>query len=51
MKGDYAGVKLTDGCLMIPRKSISGIIGIGPIEIEKYNPCNTCDKLDCVGRR
>ena len=50
MQGDYAGVTLTDGCLMIPRKSISGIIGIGPIEIEKYNPCNTCDKHDCVGR-
>ena len=51
MKGDYAGVRLNDGCLMIPRKSISGIIGIGPGEIEKYNPCETCDKYDCVGRR
>jgi len=51
MKGDHAGVRLTDGCLMIPRKSISGIIGIGPSEIEKYTPCNTCDKYDCVGRR
>ncbi|MFC1892457.1 vitamin B12 dependent-methionine synthase activation domain-containing protein [Chloroflexota bacterium] len=51
MKGDYAGVRLTDSCLMIPRKSISGIIGIGPSEIGKYNPCNTCDKYDCVGRR
>lgn len=51
MRGDFAGVSLTDGCLMIPRKSISGIIGIGPIEVEKYNPCNTCDKHDCVGRR
>lgn len=51
MKGDYAGVHLTDGCLMIPRKSISGIIGIGPSEIENYNPCKTCDKHDCIGRR
>ena len=51
MKGDYAGVRLTNGCLMMPRKSISGIIGIGPSEIGKYNPCNTCDKYDCVGRR
>ena len=51
MKGDYAGVNLTDGCLMIPRKSISGIIGIGPAEISAYNPCITCDKHDCVGRR
>ncbi|MFC1985264.1 vitamin B12 dependent-methionine synthase activation domain-containing protein [Chloroflexota bacterium] len=51
MKGDYAGVRLTDSCLMIPRKSISGIIGIGSSEVEEYNPCNNCDKHDCVGRR
>ena len=51
MKGDYAGVHLTDGCLMLPRKSISGIIGIGPCDVEDYNPCKTCDKHDCVGRR
>ena len=51
MKGDHAGVRLTDSCLMLPRKSISGIIGIGPSEIGEYNPCKTCDKYDCVGRR
>jgi len=51
MKGDCAGVQLTDGCLMLPRKSISGIIGIGSHDIEGYNPCKTCDKHDCVGRR
>ena len=51
MKGDHAGVLLTDSCLMMPRKSISGIIGIGPTEVENYNPCKTCDKQDCVGRR
>jgi len=51
MREDYAGVSLTDSCLMIPRKSVSGIIGIGSIEVEKYNPCSTCDKHDCIGRR
>jgi len=51
MKEDYAGVHLTDGCLMLPRKSISGIIGIGPCGVEDYNPCKTCNKDDCVGRR
>ncbi|MFC2067819.1 vitamin B12 dependent-methionine synthase activation domain-containing protein [Chloroflexota bacterium] len=51
MKGDCAGIRLTNGYLMIPRKSISGIIGIGPSEIEKYNPCNICDKYNCAGRR
>jgi len=47
------GVELTETCLMLPRKSISGIIGIGLPDqgIENYNPCPTCDKSDCVGRR
>ena len=51
MEGNCAGITLTDGCLMLPRKSISGIIGIGPVEVENYNPCKTCDRQDCVGRR
>jgi hypothetical protein len=52
MNGDTAGVRLTDGCLMVPQKSISGIIGIGPPnEVESYNPCKTCKKRNCIGRR
>ena len=47
------GVSLTENMLMTPRKSISGIIGIGSPgrNIEKYNPCLTCQKKDCPGRR
>jgi hypothetical protein len=48
---DCAGIHLTDSCLMIPRKSMSGIIGIGGSDINGYNPCTTCEKHDCVGRR
>ncbi|MBA7643721.1 hypothetical protein ES703_51453 [subsurface metagenome] len=51
MNGDSAGVHLTKGYLMLPQKSISGIIGIGSREVEDYNPCKMCDKQDCVGRR
>ena len=52
MGDDTDGVRLTSGCLMIPQKSISGIIGIGPRNrVESYNPCLTCDKADCIGRR
>jgi hypothetical protein len=53
MKGDLAGICLTKQCLMIPRKSISGIIGIGPpgANVENYNPCKTCRKRDCPSRR
>ena len=44
-----AGIHLTDNCLMIPRKSISGIIGIGPSDngVNIYNPCKTCDQRNC----
>jgi len=51
MDGDSAGVQLTGGCLMLPRKSISGIIGIGSRRVKDYNPCKTCDKHDCIGRK
>ena len=46
-------IHLTNEYLMIPRKSISGIIGIGRDNdaIENYNPCKTCLKADCPGRR
>jgi hypothetical protein len=50
--GDLTGVRLTEECLMIPRKSVSGIIGIGlHDDVEYYNPCKTCKKRDCLGRR
>jgi len=51
MSGDSASIQLTDGCLMLPRKSVSGIIGIGSREVTSYNPCVTCSKRNCVGRR
>jgi len=54
VNGDSVEVSLTDGCLMLPRKSISGIVGIGSPSgnVESYNHCKTCDrKYDCPGRR
>ena len=53
LNGDTAGIGLTKSLLMIPRKSISGIIGIGSAnhKIENYNPCHTCKKKECPGRR
>ena len=53
LNGDTVGVQLTGECLMLPQKSISGIIGIGPSnsDVQDYNPCNSCKKYDCQGRR
>lgn len=51
MDGNSMGLRLTKECLMLPRKSISGVIGIGPRKMKNYNPCKTCNKRDCLGRR
>jgi hypothetical protein len=53
MTGKACGVRLTESGLMVPQKSISGIIGIGdsPYNVTQYNPCLTCSKKDCRGRR
>jgi len=53
LTGNTIGIRLTGECLMIPQKSISGIIGIGPssANVEDYDPCKTCRKKDCPGRR
>jgi len=53
LTGNTLGIRLTGECLMVPQKSISGIIGIGFSinDVENYNPCKTCTKQDCPGRR
>jgi hypothetical protein len=53
LNGEIADIRLTKTCLMIPQKSISGIIGIGPGNgtLENYNPCRTCKERHCPGRR
>lgn len=46
-------VRLTASCLMLPIKSISGLIGIGPpdkVNPDAY-PCEACEHPDCVQRR
>lgn len=50
---DATEVHLTDDCLMIPRKSLSGIVGIGAADagVQDYDPCGTCDRQECRGRR
>jgi len=47
------GVNLTEECLMVPRKSVSGIIGLGHLEKWqlRYSPCRFCTRMDCQSRR
>jgi hypothetical protein len=46
-------VRLTESSLMVPVKSVSGLVGIGPPEAvspDRY-PCAWCDRPDCNQRR
>ena len=46
------GVRLTESCLMVPLKSISGIIGIGKLDKTKPPPCLVCSrKASCPYKR
>lgn len=47
------GVRLTESCLMIPQKSVSGIIGIGKFDTTKRPPCLVvCSKrASCTHKR
>ena len=46
-------VSLSDECVMTPRKSVSGIIGLGWNEKHRLrlSPCRFCTRQDCKNRR
>lgn len=48
-----AGVSLTKNCMMVPKKSISAMVAIGPKDLfsKIKNQCVICDKKDCNHRR
>jgi hypothetical protein len=47
----FCGVSLTSTALMLPMKSVSGVIGIGPGVERKDYQCRICDHEDCYRRR
>jgi len=48
-----AGVTLSENCMMIPKKSISAIVGIGPKQLFSNikSPCAVCNMKVCGYRR
>jgi cobalamin-dependent methionine synthase I len=44
-------VTLTDSCLMLPIKSVSGIIGIGETVKKREYACQICKNKDCIYRK
>jgi len=47
---NFCGVSLTTTALMIPTKSLSGIIGVGPGEFLSVEQCSLCDMTNCFRR-
>jgi len=47
---DFCGVTLTESALMLPIKSVSGIVGIGANVERKDYICNRCGVKDCTYR-
>jgi len=48
------GLNLTESMMLMPRKSITAIIGLVPNSNEKFEikkSCSTCNKQDCLARR
>lgn len=47
---NYCGITLTESCLMLPVKSISGFIGIGnDVRFQKHE-CHHCNSINCLYR-
>lgn len=52
LEDEAIDITLTESFLMLPRKSTSGIIGLGSgSDVADYNPCRSCEKKSCAGRR
>ena len=48
LQNNHSGVELTESSLMMPAKSISGLIGIGEnVRFNQYS-CNICNQKDCI---
>lgn len=48
---NFCGIRLSESSLMLPLKSVSGIIGIGKKVKRLEYPCKICDKQKCFRRR
>ncbi len=54
LENDLIDVDLSESYLMAPRKSVSGVFGIGSRELvdkDETNPCKLCGMHTCVARR
>ncbi len=46
----FCGIRLNESALMLPTKSLSGLIGIGRDVVYRENICNHCNSVNCIYR-
>lgn len=50
--GRQIGITLTDGCLMVPTKSVTAVIGMSEVEHScQIEGCEACGNITCLYRR
>ena len=50
--GKQLGIRLTAGCLMMPSKSVTAVMGLGEMPCRcEVKGCEACEKKDCAYRR
>lgn len=47
----FCGIRLNSSALMIPIKSVSGVIGLGPLVRRQGYQCAVCEMEDCFRRK
>ncbi|MGE5314447.1 MAG: vitamin B12 dependent-methionine synthase activation domain-containing protein [Acidobacteriota bacterium] len=47
----FCGIRLTPSALMLPVKSVSGIIGVGALVKREQYQCSICDMHDCIRKK
>jgi hypothetical protein len=47
---NFCGIKLTSSALMIPIKSVSGIVGLGANAVKEEYDCSVCEDENCFRR-
>lgn len=48
------GLTVTESCMLIPRKSITAVIGLVPNQVNlmtKNKSCRTCSQINCLARK
>ncbi len=49
-KGEEIGIQVSETCMLLPRKSITAVIGLMPEDNGPGGGCMSCSKTDCLSR-